>query len=168
MAPHDISILNYVYHEKPVSVNAVGICHTFNKIENIAYLTLKYQNEMIAHFHCSWSSPVKIRKFLIGGDKKMIVWDDMEPTEKVKIYDTGYDYKNDEEKRKILVDYRTGDIYVPKVSGTEALSLMAKDFIKSISENIEPVANAQNGLFVVKILEAANNSLKNNGKEILL
>lgn len=168
LAPHDISITYYILNAKPVAVNSVGISHTDNHIENIAYLNLFFENNIIAHFHCSWSSPVKIRKFLIGGDKKMIVWDDMEPTEKVKVYDTGYDHKTDEEKRKILVDYRTGDIYVPKVSTTEALSLMAKDFIKSIKDRTEPVANALNGLFVVKILEAASKSIQNKGKEILL
>ena len=98
----------------------------------------------------------------------MVVWDDMEPTEKVKVYDTGYEHKSDEDKRRILVDYRTGDIYVPKVSATEALSLMAKDFIKSITDKIKPVSNAENGLLVVKILEAADKSIKNKGKEILL
>ena len=98
----------------------------------------------------------------------MIVWDDMEPTEKVKVYDTGYNHKTDEEKRKILVDYRTGDIFVPKLQVTEALQLMAKDFIQSIINNTEPIATAQNGIFVVKILEAAELSIKNKWKEIVL
>ena len=168
LGPHDISIVNYITNTKPLAVNAIGVSHTNNGIENIAYLNLFFENNVIAHFHCSWSSPVKIRKFLIGGDKKMIVWDDMEPTEKVKVYDTGYEHKSDEDKRRILVDYRTGDIYVPKVSATEALSLMAKDFIKSITDKIKPVSNAENGLLVVKILEAADKSIKNKGKEILL
>jgi len=168
LGPHDISIVNYITNLKPLAVNAIGVSHTNNGIENIAYLNLFFENNVIAHFHCSWSSPVKIRKFLIGGDKKMVVWDDMEPTEKVKVYDTGYEHKSDEDKRRILVDYRTGDIYVPKVSATEALSLMAKDFIKSITDKIKPVSNAENGLLVVKILEAADKSIKNKGKEILL
>jgi predicted dehydrogenase len=168
LAPHDISILNYIYPEQPIAVHAVGICHTCNDIENIAYLTLKYQNNMIAHFNCSWTSPVKIRKFLIGGDKKMIVYDDMEPTEKVKLYDTTYDYTNKEDQRKILVDYRTGDIFVPKLSTTEALVGVTKDFINSILEKTEPISNAQLGLNVVKVLEAAQQSIKQQGKEILI
>lgn len=168
LAPHDISIVNYILNVKPIAVNAVGISHTNNGIENIAYLNLFFENNIIAHFNCSWTSPVKIRKFLIGGDKKMIVWDDMEPSEKVKVYDTGYDHKTDEEKRKVLVDYRTGDIYVPKLQVTEALSLMAKDFIQSIVNKTKPTATAENGLFVVKILEAAQKSIKNKGTEILL
>jgi len=168
LAPHDISIVNYIMNAKPIAVNAVGISHTNNNIENIAYLNLFFENDIMAHFNCSWTSPVKIRKFLIGGDKKMIVWDDMEPTEKVKVYDTGYSHTTDEDKRKVLVDYRTGDIFVPKLQVTEALSLMAKDFIQSILNKTEPTATAQNGLFVVRILEAAELSIKNKGKEILL
>jgi predicted dehydrogenase len=168
LAPHDISIVNYILDAKPIAVNAVGISHTNNAIENIAYLNLFFDTNVIAHFNCSWTSPVKIRKFLIGGDKKMIVWDDMEPTEKVKVYDTGYNHQTDEEKRKVLVDYRTGDIFVPKLQVTEALSLMAKDFIHAITTKKEPLATAQNGLFVVKILEAAQKSIKHKGTEILL
>ena len=166
LAPHDISILSYIHSEKPVAVYAHGICHTDNGIENIAYLTLKYQNDLIAHFNCSWTSPVKIRKFLIGGDKKMIVYDDMEPTEKVKLYDTGFEYKNEEDRRRILVDYRTGDIFVPKLSTAEALGGVANDFIDSIISNKPPLSDAVIGLNVVKILEAAQKSIKQRGKEI--
>jgi predicted dehydrogenase len=166
LAPHDISILNYICNEKPVAVQAVGICHTKNGIENIAYLTLKYQNDMIAHFNCSWTSPVKIRKFLIGGDKKMIVYDDMEPSEKVKLYDTGYDHKSEEDRRRILVDYRTGDIFVPKLSTSEALIGVANDFIGSIIDRTSPISDAILGLNVVKVLEAAQKSIKQKGVEI--
>jgi predicted dehydrogenase len=168
LAPHDISILNYICNESPISVQATGICHTKNGIENIAYLTLQYENNMIAHFNCSWTSPVKIRKFLIGGDKKMIVYDDMEPTEKVKLYDTGYDLKNEEDQRRILVDYRVGDIYVPKLSTSEALIGVVNDFINAITKKTMPISNAQLGLNVVKVLEAAQKSIKEKGREILI
>lgn len=166
LAPHDISILNYLVDERPISVNATGVSHTNNGIENIAYLTLNYNSGFIAHFNCSWSSPVKIRMMLIGGSEKMCIFNDIEPTEKVKIYDTGYTYKTDEEKRKILVDYRAGDIYLPKVNSTEALSLMAQDFVDSIIKNISPKSDAKIGLDVVKILEAAQKSIKLKGQEI--
>jgi predicted dehydrogenase len=168
LAPHDIAILNFITKEKPMAVHAIGICHTGNGIENIAYLTLKYEEDMIAHFNCSWTSPVKIRKFLIGGDKKMIVYDDMEPTEKVKLYDTGYDHKSEEDKRRVLVDYRTGDIFVPKLSTTEALIGVANDFIDSITKQTIPVSDANLGLNVVRVLEAAQKSIKQQGKEILI
>ena len=168
LAPHDISILNYVIAEKPYSIQATGISHTNNGLENIAYLTVNYKSHIIAHFNCSWSSPVKIRTILIGGDKKMILFNDMEPTEKVKIYETGYSVKSDEEKRKILVDYRVGDIFVPKLSPKEALAGMANDFINSIMNSSQPVSSSQVGLDVVRILEASQKSIKNKGKEIIL
>ena len=166
LAPHDISIVNHVVDDKPYSVQAVGISHTKNNIENIAYLTLNYNSDMIAHFHCSWTSPVKIRRFLIGGEKKMILWDDMEPTEKIKIYDTSYSHSTDEDKRKILVDYRVGDIHVPKIPNKEALSELAKDFLSAISQGDEPISNYISGVNVIKVLEAAQISIKNGGKEV--
>jgi predicted dehydrogenase len=166
LAPHDISIVNHVVDDKPYSVQAVGVSHTKNNIENIAYLTLNYNSDMIAHFHCSWTSPVKIRRFLIGGEKKMILWDDMEPTEKIKIYDTSYSHSTDEDKRKILVDYRVGDIHVPKIPNKEALSELAKDFLSAISQGDEPISNYISGVNVIKVLEAAQISIKNGGKEV--
>jgi len=168
LAPHDISILNYLVNKTPYSVNATGISHTNNGIENVAYMTINYQNDFIAHFNCSWTSPVKVRSTLIGGDKKMLVYNDLEPSDKIKIYDTGYSYNSDEEKNKILVDYRIGDIYIPKLNNQEALLGVANDFINSIINNLEPIASAQLGLDVVKILEAAQVSIKNNGKEVVL
>ena len=168
LAPHDISILSFLHSEVPYSINATGISHTANSIENIAYLTLNYHSGFIAHFNCSWSSPVKIRMMLIGGDKKMIVYNDMEPTEKIKIYETGYSVKSDEDKRKIMVDYRVGDIYVPKIQQSEALFSMAKDFVDSVINKKQPIASAVLGLSVVRILEAAQASIKNRGEETKL
>lgn len=168
LAAHDLSILSYLIKEKPKSIRAVGISHTVNKIENIAYLTVHYSSGMIAHFNCSWSSPVKIRQILIGGDKQMIVYNDIETSEKVKVYDTGYDVRSDEDKHQLLVDYRVGDVYSPKVDISEALTGLAKDFKSAILEGTEPVSNWKVGLEVVKILEASDKSLKENGKEIVL
>jgi len=168
LAPHDISILFYLIPDRPVSVSATGISHTPNGLENVAYLTVNYNTSHIAHFSCSWSSPVKIRKILIGGTKKMIVFDDVEPSEKVKIYDTGYTVKTDEDKRKLLIDYRAGDIYVPKLEQREALAGMAADFISAIEKGTTPVSDWKVGLEVVKVLEAAQESIKNKGKEVLI
>lgn len=168
LAPHDISICNYLLQKKPISVQAIGVSHTKNDIENIAYLTLRYENNIIAHFNCSWVSPVKIRQMLIGGSKKMIMYNDNEPTEKVKIYDTGYKAKTNEERNRILIDYRTGDIHVPKVPITEALHLMAEDFILAIETGKKPDSDATLGLNVVEVLDAAQKSIKQNEKEILL
>jgi len=166
LAPHDISILTYLITESPVSINATGISHTRNNIENIAYMTVNYNSDFIAHFNCSWTSPVKVRQTLIGGDKKMIVYNDLEPSEKVRVYDTSYNHKTDDEKTTIMVDYRTGDVYIPKISLSEALSGVANDFIQSIIQNKKPLANAHLGMQVVKILEASQESIKNQGKEV--
>jgi predicted dehydrogenase len=168
LAPHDISICLDMITQMPYSVQARGISHTGNGIENIAYLTLNFPSNLIAHFNCSWSSPVKLRQMLFGGDKKMILYNDMEPTEKVKIYDSGFDVKSDEEINKIRVDYRIGDIYTPKLKTTEALAEMAKDFIRSISRDTQPLSDWQTGLMVVKILQSADASIKAKGKEVFL
>jgi predicted dehydrogenase len=166
LAPHDISILTYLINEVPESINATGISHTRNKIENIAYLTVNYKSNFIAHFTCSWSSPVKVRQTLIGGDKKMILYNDLEPSEKVKVYDTGYDHKTELDKNLIMVDYRTGDVHIPKLSTREALAGVADDFIQSVLQNKNPLSNAMLGRSVVQILEASQESIKNNGKEV--
>lgn len=166
LAPHDISILYFLTQERPISLSATGIDHLKNGIENIAYVTLNFQSNMIAHFSCSWSSPVKIRKILVGGDKKMLLYDDLELTEKVKVYDTGYSARNDEEKQKLLIDYRTGDIHIPKLEMKEALLGMANDFVNAILHQTTPASNWQSGLDVVKVLETAQKSIKQNGKEI--
>ena len=168
LAPHDISILAFLADEKPVSVNATGTSHTANGIENIAYLTVNFSSDFIAHFNCSWTSPVKLRNLLIGGDKKMIVFNDLEPTEKIKVYDTGYDVQTDDEKKRIMVDYRTGDIFIPKIEMTEALKGVASDFLHCIKTGDTPVSSAELGLSVVKVLEASNESIRNQGKEVIL
>lgn len=169
LAPHDISILHHIMGEKPYSVVATGTSHTHNRIENLAYITLYFKSDKIAHFTCSWSSPVKIRKIFIGGSKKMVVFDDIEPTEKLKVYDTSYNLTCDEKYRqKMLVDYRVGDIHIPKIEQTEALAGVAKDFISAVTKGTTPISDWKCGLEVVKILEASEKSIKNKGKEIVL
>lgn len=168
LAPHDISILMHLINEEAYSVNATGITHTNNEMENIAYLTVNYKSGFIAHFSCSWTSPVKLRTMLIGGDQKMILYNDLEPTEKVKIYDSGYKHSRLQDKNQILVDYRTGDIHVPKLDTNEALLEMANDFIFCIINHKEPKSSSHLGLEVVRILEASNRSIKHNGCEVLL
>ena len=168
LAPHDISILTHLVSEKPYSLNATGVSHTNNGLENIAFLTVNFESGFIAHFNCSWTSPVKIRLILIGGDKKMIVFNDLEPTEKIKIYDTGYIVKNDEDKEQLLIDYRTGDIFIPKTPDIEALKSMSEDFAQSILKSRKPISDFNSGLSVIKILESSNESIKNKGKEVII
>jgi len=166
LAPHDISILLHLIEDTPVSINATGISHTHNGIENIAYMTVNYDSDLIAHFNCSWTSPVKIRHTLIGGDKKMIVYNDLEPSEKVRVYDTGYQHKTDDDKKHVMVDYRTGDVYIPKLSSQEALSAMANDFVQCIIQKKKPLSHAELGMKVVSVLEASQLSIKNGGTSI--
>jgi predicted dehydrogenase len=168
LAPHDISMLTYLINERPYSINATGISHTRNGIENIAYMTVNYEMDFIAHFNCSWTSPVKIRQTLIGGDTKMIVYNDLEASEKVRVYDTGYTHTTEEDQFNIRVDYRTGDVFIPKISGNEALGSVAEDFIRSVLDNRQPISSANLGLEVVKLLEASQESIRNRGKEVLI
>lgn len=168
LAPHDISILSFLKEEKPISVNATGISHLKNGIENIAYMTVNYASNFIAHFNCSWSSPVKIRQTLISGDQKMILYNDIEPTEKVRVFDTGVGVKSDADRDKLLIDYRFGDILIPKLSTHEALQQVAMDFIQSIISQKTPLSSAAIGLHVVRVLEAAEKSIKQKGKEIYI
>ena len=168
LAPHDLSILTYLVKEAPASINATGISHTKNNIENIAYMTVNYDSDFIAHFNVSWTSPVKVRQTLIGGDEKMIVYNDLEPSEKIRVYDTGYNHKTEEYENKIMVDYRTGDVYIPKLGTQEALLGVANDFVQCIINKKEPKANGCLGRQVVRILEASQVSIKNNGKEVCI
>ena len=170
LAPHDISIMNYLVPGlKPVSVNATGACHVGTGLEDVAYLFVKYENDFIAHFHSNWLSPVKIRKTLVAGDKKMLVWDDLEQDNKIKIFDSGIEVKNKEEIYKLLVQYRTGEMYTPRVENIEALKVEAEYFINCIkSNNLNPFNDGEAGLAVVKILEASDLSIKNGGKEVKL
>ena len=167
LATHDIAICSYLIKEKPISVQAIGKSHTSSDFEDIAYLTLHYESNKITHFNCSWISPVKIRHMLIGGSKKMIIFNDLETTEKVKIYDTKYKTKtNPKNDRQILADYRVGDIFIPKLSTREGLSSMTEDFVSAVVDKTEPISNYNIGLQVVKILEAAQKSIVNQGKEV--
>lgn len=166
LAAHDISILLYLVKEKPLSIQANGISHTKNNVENIAFVTIKYRSGFIAHFNCSWSSPVKIRLILIAGSKKMIVYNDVEPSEKVRVYDSGYSIKNVKDPSKFYVDYRVGDIHVPKIELKEALSAMANDFVEAVTTGKKPISNMQHGLEVVKILSLAQESLIKGEKPI--
>ncbi|MFH2036642.1 MAG: Gfo/Idh/MocA family oxidoreductase, partial [Candidatus Zixiibacteriota bacterium] len=170
LAPHDVSIMDYLLNQKPTTVAATGISHFNSDIENIAYISIGYKTNLISHIHVNWLAPVKVRKTLICGSQKMVVYDDVEPSEKVKVYNKGVDYyKNrDEEVYDILVQYRTGDMLAPKLDTTEALKLVAREFFDAIEQNRKPLTDGQSGLSVVKILESASKSIKLGGKVIEL
>ena len=164
LAPHDISIMDYIIGEIPQAVIATGVGHFNRGLEDIAYLTFYYDHNIIAHINVNWLSPVKVRTTLIGGEKKMLVWNDLEPDEKIKIYDKGVKVKTKEGQYNLLVDYRSGDMWAPKVEQTEALKLMAEKFVDYVKNGGTVVNDGIAGLNNVKMLEAANKSLNNKGK----
>ncbi len=168
LAPHDFSIIDYVIKNKPVALTAQGVDHIGRGKENIAYITMYYDNNLIVHINVNWLSPVKVRTTLIGGQKKMLVWDDLETDEKIKLYDRGVDVKNKEGIYRLMVDYRSGDMWSPRVDHTEALKKELIYFAHCIEKNETPINDGEAGLRVVKMLELADKSLRAGGKLIKL
>ncbi len=170
LAPHDLSIMKYIIDKKPVSVSANGVSHVRNNQENIAYLSVSYEDTTIAHFHINWLSPIKVRQILIGGSEKMIVYNDMENTEKIKVYDSGVELNTGDKDilYDTLVQYRTGDMFAPKLDQTEALKTECSHFVDCIHKGETPISDGVFGLEIVRILEAAQLSMKQKGKNIKL
>jgi len=174
LAPHDLAIMDFIIDRQPLSVTATGSCHIERGIENIAYVMLRFSDEFIAHFHFNWLSPVKIRRTLIAGSRRMIVYDDIEPTEKIRIYDKGVMVTQSEETTdkeaayQTLVSYRTGDVWVPKLDSTEALHYVCREFLNAIAERRRPLTDGYSGLRVVRLLEAAQRSINQGGRAVEL
>jgi predicted dehydrogenase len=165
LAPHDLSIMNYLIKEKPQAVVATGENHV-NDVADVAYLTLYYPGKVIAHVNVNWLSPVKVRTTLIGGEKKMLVWNDLEADEKIKIYDKGVHTSSGEGTYKLLIGYRSGDMWAPRLEQLEALRGEAAYFVDCILNDEKPFNDGIAGLEVVRILEAADKSLQEKGKLI--
>ncbi len=169
LAPHDVSIMEYLLDQPPRAISATGVAHFDTNIENIAYISTYYDNNLLGHIHVNWLAPVKVRKTLICGSKKMIVYDDTEPSEKVKIYDRGVEMVKDKDQiYEMLVQYRTGDMLAPQINLTEALKNISQEFYDAVSEGRAPLTDGVAGLRVVRILEAANQSIRNGGKVVEL
>lgn len=170
LAVHDLSIMDYLLARQPYAVSATGINHVPGEPENIAYLTLFFESNLIAHIHVNWLAPVKVRRTLIGGSEKMIVYDDLEPSEKLKIYDKGItvNSNNSESLYQMLIGYRAGDMWSPHLDMTEALRTEGLHFIRCIEEGERPITDGEAGLHVVRILEAATQSVKRQGRLIEL
>ena len=168
LAPHDLSIMDYLLQQQPKAVSAIGSGHIGNDLADIAYLTLEFDNNLIAHFHVNLLAPVKIRKTLIGGTKSMIVYDDTETSEKVKIYDKGIDVTTREGVYDTLVQYRTGDMLSPKLDQEEALSVGTRHFIDCVINGEKIMTDGHAGLNVVRILEASTLSMRDRGRMIEL
>ena len=165
LAIHDLSIMDYVLPSRAVAVSATGISNIPGQPENVAYITLFFGNPQIAHVHVNWLTPVKVRHTLIGGSDKMILYDDLEPSEKVKVYDKGVRVsQSPEDVYEMLVSYRSGDMWAPRLDATEALHTEALHFIDCIKNNKQPETDGQAGLRLVRIVEAAERSLRARGE----
>lgn len=168
LAVHDISIMDYVLPSQPCAVSATGMSHIPGEPEDVAYLTLFFDGCLIAHIHVNWLAPVKVRRTLIGGNRKMIVYDDLEPSEKIKVYDTGIIVNGDDTVYQMLIDYRVGDMWAPYVDRTEALRTGMLHFIHCIEKHERPITDGSVGLRVIRILEAATRSLRERGQLVNL
>jgi predicted dehydrogenase len=171
LAVHDLAIMDFVLPFRPCAVSATGLSHVPGGTENIAYLTLFFEGSLIAHIHANWLAPVKLRKTLIGASRKMIVYDDLDQGEKVRVYDKGITLnhqQNPEKLYQMLVGYRTGDMLAPQIDGTEALRREIDHFLHCIRQNEEPITGGSAGLRVVEILQAASQSMAQRGRPMEL
>jgi predicted dehydrogenase len=172
LAVHDLAILDYVLRETPIAVNATATGHVAGEPENIAYLSLQFANNLIGHIHVNWLAPVKVRRTLIGGSTKMIVYDDLEPSEKIKVYDKGITVNgngdSNDRKYRLMVGYRAGDMWAPQLDMAEALGVEAKHLIECIERGETPITDGQAGLRIVRILEAASESIRQRGHVVEL
>jgi predicted dehydrogenase len=171
LAVHDLSIMDYVLQEEPRRVAATGVAHLPGQPVNTAYVTCFFENRLIAHLHVNWLAPVKIRRTLIGGDRQMIVYDDLEPSEKVKVYDKGVTITNGlgdglEGAHDLLVSYRAGDVLAPQLGVSEALASVAQHFTECVREGRRPLTDGAAGLRVIRVLEAAERSLADGGMAV--
>jgi predicted dehydrogenase len=167
LAPHDLSIMDYLIGLDPERVVATGQAH-LNGLEDIAYVTLFFPNRVTAHINVNWLSPVKVRTTLIGGERKMLVWNDVEPTEKIKVYDKGVELGTREGIYELLINYRSGDMWAPRVEQTEALQLETRYFLDCVASGERPFNDGHAGLRVVRMLEAIQKSLNRGGEPVSL
>jgi predicted dehydrogenase len=167
LAPHDLSIMDYILNVQPEAVVATGANH-LNGLADMAFITFYFPNNVVAHVNVNWLSPVKVRTTLIGGRDKMLVWNDLEPDEKIRVYDKGVNIASGEALHDLLVSYRSGDVWSPKVDATEALNLELNYFLDCVRNNETPSNDGEAGLRVVRLLEAADRSLQNRGQLVTI
>ena len=169
LAVHDLAILDFILAKSPVAVSATGVSHVNGGPENTAYVTIFFDDHLIAHVHANWLAPVKVRRTLIGGSRRMILYDDLEASEKIKVYDKGITVGvSNGEAYQLRVGYRTGDMWAPQIDISEALGVMARHFIQTIDQGILPMTGGEAGLRVVSILEAATESMAHRGRVVEL
>lgn len=172
LAPHDVSIMDYLMDGLPDEVSAVGMSHGDSPTENIAYLTVRYDDTFLGHVHVNWLAPAKVRRTILGGSKKMLVYDDMEPSEKLRVYDKGVSFLNDADPQEVqykpLVSYRSGDMLVPQIDMKEALAREVENVIGALQGKNELIVSGTDGVRVVRILEAAERSIRRSGAPVHL
>jgi predicted dehydrogenase len=168
LAAHDLAVILHLFDEVPTAVSAQGIAQIAGSPESMAFLTLFFPSRKIAHVNVNWLAPVKIRQTLIGGSRQMIVFNDLEPSEKVRVYDKGVQVNDHHELHKTLIDYRMGDMYAPHIEPSEALATEARHFIHCVTSRQTPLSGADAGVLVVDILEQATHSMKASGAPIEL
>jgi predicted dehydrogenase len=169
LAVHDLAIMDYILPSAPCAVAATGINHVFGGTENLAYITMFFEENVIAHVNVNWLSPVKVRRTLVGGNKQMIVYDDMEPSEKVKVYDKGITINpTSDSLYKAMVGYRSGDMFAPQLDVSEALKVEIQHFAECVRTGAEPITGGHSGLRVVRILESASRSMRQRGRLVEL
>jgi predicted dehydrogenase len=169
LAVHDLSIMDFVLRKQPVAVSATGLAHVPGRPENIAYMTMFFDGSLIAHVHANWLSPVKVRRTLLGGSRRMVVFDDLEASEKVKVYDRGISLNPSAENvYQMLIGYRAGDMWAPQLAVSEALSVEASHFVECIRDGAVPMTDGEAGLRVVRMLEAATESMAHQGRLVPL
>jgi predicted dehydrogenase len=165
LAVHDLAIMDYVLNQRPVAVSATGLAHLPGEPENIAYMTMFFDGSLIAHVHVNWLSPVKVRRTLLGGSRRMVMFDDLESSEKIKVYDRGVSLNRSAENvYQMLIGYRTGDMWAPQLQVAEALSVEAAHFVDCITAGTAPMSDGTAGLRVVRLLEAATESMMQQGR----
>ncbi len=167
LAPHDLSIMDYLVRHKPEAVSATGQSHV-GELEDVAFITIYFPEKMIAHINVNWLSPVKVRSTLIGGERRMLVWNDLEADEKIKVYDKGVNVCQREQVYELLVSYRSGDVWIPHIQGAEALQNELDYFLDCVTNKKKPINDGQAGLRVVRLLEAASRSLAKGGELVYL
>jgi predicted dehydrogenase len=164
LAPHDVSIMDYLLGPDPVSVSATGAAHGGSPTENIAYVTVRYAGSLLAHLHVNWLAPAKVRRTIVGGSKRMLIYDDMEASEKLKVYDKGFSVSSSPESEyELMISYRSGDMHAPQLEAREALAVEVENVVRAVQGKELLVADARAGCRVVRILEAAQRSIEEEG-----
>lgn len=166
LTSHDISVAMYLLEKMPLRVQAIGKSYIRKNIQDVVFVTLNFKNNVIAHIHASWLDPHKIRKFTIVGAKKMAIFDDMESSEKIRLYDKGFAWQKNYGNYETFLTLREGDIHIPKIDMVEPLKLECQHFIDCIANKKEPFTDGENGLEALKVLDAAQKSMKQNGKTV--